>query len=294
MSQVVASLQPPRSVLLATDLSSHCDRALDRAAQLARQWHATLHVVHALPPEARPVAWWSPEGGRPQDEAEHAALVERQIRHDIPGDPDDLVVHVEVGEPVDVILRVAAREKCALIVAGTSGPTFASLVAHTTTEQLLRRSPHSLLVVKGRPRGAYRRVLVGTDFTGESRHGLETAAAWFAEADFTLMHALDIPYRSLFLAAGRESEFARLEHETMASFLAEARMPEVVRQRIDTRIAYGYPEAMLSEYGMTREVDLTVVGALRRGLAFHMLVGGNATRIVQTVPGDVLVVHGNT
>src|SRR5699024_5808434 len=82
MSQVVASLQPPRSVLLATDLSSHCDRALDRAAQLARQWHATLHVVHALPPEARPVAWWSPEGGRPQDEAEHAALVERQIRHD--------------------------------------------------------------------------------------------------------------------------------------------------------------------------------------------------------------------
>ncbi len=291
MSQDEFPPGPPRAIALATDLSSHCDRALDRAAQLAGQWQATLHVVHALRADARPTAWWSPDGGKPQGGPEPADLVERQIRHDIPGVPDNLVIHVEEGEPADVIARVAAREGCELVVAGTSGPTFASLISHTTTEQLLRRLARSLLIVKGRPRGAYRNVLVGTDFTVESRHGLETAAAWFAGADFTLMHALDIPYRSLFLTAGRESEFARLEHETMASFVAEAHLPAAVRQHIGSRIAYGYPEAMLSEYGMAHEVDLTVIGALTRGLAFHMLVGGNATRIVQTTPGDILVVR---
>lgn len=291
MSQGEARSGPPRAILLATDLSSHCDRALDRAAQLARQWQATLHVVHALRPDARSVAWWSSDEGKPWSGPGHVDLVERQIRHDIPDEPDDLVIHVEEGEPVDVVLRIAAREDCQLIVAGTSGPTFASIISHTTTERLLRRLPRSLLVVKGRPRDAYRKILVGTDFTVESRHGLETVATWFADADFALMHALDIPYRSLFLSEGREHEFARLEHETMASFVADARLPDAIRQRIGTRIAYGYPEAMLSEYSMTHEVDLTVIGALTRGLAFHMLVGGNATRIVQTAPGDVLVVR---
>ena len=39
---------PPKTILCATDLSSRCDRALDRAALLARHWQARLVVVHAL------------------------------------------------------------------------------------------------------------------------------------------------------------------------------------------------------------------------------------------------------
>lgn len=281
----------PQSILLATDLSSDCDRALDRATQLAGQWGATLHVVHALQPEPRSGAWWAPDGGKPQPEAEHIALIERQVRRDIIDKPGDMRVHVEVGAAVDVILRIAAREDCDLIIAGTSGPTFASIIMHTTTEQLLRRSPRSLLVVKARTRGAYRQILVGTDFTVESRHGLETAGTWFDDADVTVMHALDIPYRSMFLAAGRETEFARLEHEAMAAFVATAKLPEGGHSRVTTRIAFGYPEAMLSDYSLAHDVGLTVVGALTRGLAFRMLVSGNAPRIVQRVPGDILVVR---
>lgn len=291
MTDADALATPPRRLLLATDLSSDCDRALDRSAQLAIQWDVPLHVVHALAPEPRSGAWWSPGGGRVQPEQEHVGQVERQIRRDLVQVPPRLAVHVEVGGPVEVIQRVAEREDCDLVVAGTSGPTFASIIMHTTTEHLLRRLRRSLLVVKARPRGAYRRILVGTDFTAESRHGLETAAAWFTPAEFTLMHALDIPYRSMFLEAGREDEFARLEHDTMASFVAAARLPAGFAERLDTRVVYGHPEAMLSEQVRTGEADLTVVGALRRGLAFHMLVGGNAARIVQTAPGDVLVVH---
>ena len=37
---------PPTRVLLATDLSARCDRALDRAVQLAQQWQAQLVAVN--------------------------------------------------------------------------------------------------------------------------------------------------------------------------------------------------------------------------------------------------------
>ena len=39
---------PPRHLLLATDLSARCDRAQDRALDLARAWKAKLTIVHAL------------------------------------------------------------------------------------------------------------------------------------------------------------------------------------------------------------------------------------------------------
>src|SRR5699024_10309123 len=56
MSDMNAVMRPPRRILLATDLASQTDRALDRAVRLARQWQAQLHVVHALPPDA-PNTW---------------------------------------------------------------------------------------------------------------------------------------------------------------------------------------------------------------------------------------------
>jgi nucleotide-binding universal stress UspA family protein len=42
---------------------------------------------------------------------------------------------------------------------------------------------------------------------------------------------------------------------------------------------------------MEHDSDLTVIGAFRRGLAFHLLVGGTTRRIVQVAPNDVLVVR---
>ncbi|WP_268744979.1 universal stress protein [Cupriavidus metallidurans] len=51
---------PPASLMLATDLSPRCDRALDRAAGLAQAWKAELIVAHVLDPAAHPdqaLAW---------------------------------------------------------------------------------------------------------------------------------------------------------------------------------------------------------------------------------------------
>jgi nucleotide-binding universal stress UspA family protein len=288
-----AIARPPRSILLATDLETHSDRALDRAALLARQWQAKLHVVH-VQLSGTPADWRLSGEDEPSADHGEAERLERQIRRDLSEAPDDLVVHIAEGEPADGILETAEREGCELIVAGTRGPVFADFVGRSTTVQLLRRSPWPVLVVKARPHGAYRKVLVGTDFTPESRHGFEVAAAWFADAGFTLMHALDIPHRSLLLDAERGQAFTRLERETMQSFADDTRMPEEIRRHLRTHVEHGSPEIMLRQRALADDADLTVIGVLRRGLAFRILVGGNATRIVEAAPGDVLTVRATS
>lgn len=292
-------MRPPENILLATNLGSHSDRALDRAAQLARQWRATLHVVHAMRPDRVDVLWPSAaqawrlsEADVPPVGNDEIEAVRRQIEHDLREPVEDLVVHVVAGKPADVILETAARENCDLVIMGFGAPPFAGIHHfNTTSTELLESSPQSVLIVKSRPHGPYGQVLVGTDFTSEARHGLRTAIDWFPGADFALVHALDIPFKSLLLESNRGEAFANLEHETMEAFIDGMQLPTTIRKRVCTHIMHGPPERMLRGYSNANDVDLTVVGALKRGFAFRMFVGGSAARIAQTMPGDILMVR---
>jgi nucleotide-binding universal stress UspA family protein len=71
----------------------------------------------------------------------------------------------------------------------------------------------------------------------------------------------------------------------------ESDLPPEARQRVVTMTEHGSPPVMLSRYATERGADLTVIGAYSRSLAFHLLIGGTARRIVDAVPSDVLVVR---
>ena len=288
MTATASSLAPPQKILLATDLRSHGDRALDRAAQLARQWRVPLHVVHVQPcpeDELSPINQPSWRQGRSSP-----VMVDRQIRHDLRQEVAGLVIHVADGDPADAILDTAAQHGCDLIVLGASEP-FSPGALGGVTEQLLRKSPVSLLVVKSRPHDAYASVVVGTDFTTESRCGLTTAANWFPAARLALMHVLDIPYTSLWLDEEHGSDLARMEMATMRTFLDDTPLSAEVRERVVPLIEHGHPEIVLRDHVIREAADLVVISAFRRGLAFHLLVGGTSRRIVPAVPSDVLLVR---
>lgn len=290
MTDRPSPLAPPRRILLATDLRSHGDRAFDRAVQLAQAWRVPLHVVHVLPRSNEDS--WPATAGQPSRRhgATTAQRVERQIRRDLRGEVADLGIHVAEGEPAEAILETATREACDLLVLGASEMPGPGSLGHVT-EYLLRKSPASLLVVRGRPRGDYAHVLIGTDFTAESRHGLTTASAWFPTARLVLMHVLDIPYRSLWLEPGHSEDLTRLERATMRTFLDDTPLAPDVRQQVQPLVEHGHPEIVLREYAVEQEADLVVISAFRRGLAFHLLVGGTSRRIVPAMPCDVLLVR---
>jgi nucleotide-binding universal stress UspA family protein len=290
MNAATTRMTPPNRLLLATDLSARCDRALDRAAQLARQWQLPLLVVHATTQvaESWPAADDAPSWRQAPD---RTAIIERQIRRDLGERISELTIHVAEGDPAEVILEATAPQGGDLIVLGAASGSLGGGLFGNIAEQLVRKSPASVLVVKNRPHGAYRHILVGTDFTDESRHGLNAAITLFPEAKLVLMHALDIPYQSLWLNPAHRQDFTRMEMATMEAFIASAALPDDVRQRIQPLVEHGHPEIMLRNYVLEKDVDLTVIGALARNLAFHVLIGGTARRIVQAVPGDILVVR---
>ena len=284
---------PPRKILLATDLSARGDRALDRAAQLARQWNAALVVVHAI--EAQPSVVRSPtyedlpSWRRPPDPA---LAVERQIRRDIHGAVADLRIIVTEGEPPDVILDAAQREQCDLIVVGAARDQgLGRVFLGRTVELLMRRAPISVLVVKSRPAGPYQHILVGTDFTDEARDGVTVGGKLFPDATFAVMHSFDMPYRSLRNRAELSREFTAMEQEEIRVFVQDADIGDEVRARVVTLIEHGPPEIMMHNYVVEKNADLTVIGTVGRNMLFHLLVGGHAPKIVDGVPSDVLVVR---
>lgn len=284
---------PPKKILLATDLSSRSDRALDRATQLAQQWNAALVVVHALD-DQKNVRWSPaledlPSWRRPPDPA---LAVEAQIRRDVREAIEDLRIVVAEGDAPDVILDVAAREQTDLIVIGAARDHgLGRVFLGRTVEHLIRKAPTSVLIVKTRPAGAYRHILVGTDFTAEARCGLEIAARYFPQSLFAVMHAFDMPYRALLGSSPLSRDFSAMEHEEINAFVKAADMPDDVRARVVTLIEHGPPEAMIRNYVVERNADLTVIGTLGRSMMFHLLVGGHAPKIVDATPSDILVVR---
>src|SRR5690606_22346732 len=84
-------------------------------------------------------------------------------------------------------------------------------------ENLVRKSPASVLVVKSRPNGPYGHVLVGTDFTEESRYGLEVAAGYFPDCRFTVMHGFEMPYKSFLSDTPLSRDFAAMERKADSS-----------------------------------------------------------------------------
>ena len=277
---------PPTELVLATDLSSRCDRALDRALALAAAWRARLTLVHALEPPA-PVEE-RPSWQRGRDRRDRAA---GELRAMLPAPLPDgatVAIVVEWARPAELVLETAARRGAGLIVTGVvRDDTLARAALGTTLDALVRGPATPVLVVKARRRRAYRDVVVATDFSEGSRHALETALALFPDAAIRLFHAYRTPYESLV----DDKASARAASQAYALHEAEALLAGVATERkIATQVEHGGAADLLGELVEAGGADLVVVGTRGRGRVAKLLLGSVAGAVVATVPGDVLVV----
>lgn len=286
----------PRHLLLATDLSSRSDRALDRALLLAREWQARLVALTVVEPEpaeaptsvlARATGLG---GGTPR-----RALAERRLRADLEAGEGDLplVPRVEQGAVTDTVLTVAAAEGSGLIVTGVArNEALSRVVLGSSVDALARRTPVPLLVVRHRARAPYRHVVVASDFSAHSRQALRTAAALFPQADLTLFHAFDNPYPAIGgvdTAKVRADGLAQAEREAEA-FIQSCELPAGVGQRLRTWLEHGDTSLLLHGHGQQHPADLVVLGTQQRRGVLGLLLGSVAQRVLEVAENDVLVV----
>jgi nucleotide-binding universal stress UspA family protein len=285
-------------VLVATDLSARCDRALERAVAIATGCQAHLTVLHVFEEFEEssltygrqvPPSWRAP--------ADALQIAKLRIREGLQAELGDAVeqatVLIEEGEPAEVIERVSASQGIDLIVTGIAREgLFASrpVIVGRTVERLLRRVPAPILIVRNRPRAPYRHVLVTTDFSEPSAHALQVALSFFPNQTLHLLHAFELPYSGVVSDQHRQVEGFRQTHEIeLASFLSSLVLPEEARRRLVTFVELGRPAQLVREYVRDRGADLVVLGTHGRGAMLEAFLGSTAKSILASLPCDALI-----
>lgn len=279
----------PVRLLLATDLSARCDRALERAAQLAREWRAELIALNVLDVPVSPdqVLTWA--AGKGDDEALRSAR--QQIARDLAG----LGIHVTMrlarsADAATAIRDVAVSTDSELVVTGVAcNEYFGRCLLGSTVERLVRSLPLPLLVVRNRVHDAYRRIVVATDFSDSSRHALLAAARLFPGQELLLYHAQQSPLAGMSDDPSHATIHNGTAQAECADFLAASELPANVAVR--PVIEPGALETTLTQYVRRYEIDLVVMGTHGRSGIMSTLLGSSAAELLDWLPCDTLVVR---
>ena len=283
-------IRPVRKILLATDLSARCDRALHRAAFLAKQWQMSLLVLHVVEGLDLSVADIEglPSWRRPPDPL---ALARKHLLADVEALPGRPTVRIAEGNPVEAILNSANFENCDLIAIGVDrDKSLGHFMLGSTADRLFRRSRVPLLVVKDRPRGPYDNIVFATDLSSSSRYALETTARLFPGQRLTIFHAYPPP-SGLALESGLHRQHRVEIEQDVRAFLAGMETAAPDWQQPQVLIEDGAPNVLLRNYVRDKEVDLLVLGMHERSAFFEILVGSAEKTIVNDVPCDALVIR---
>lgn len=277
---------PPAApaILLATDLSSRCDRALERAITLAAARGAVLHVATVLEGDRRDAAF----AGRERDalDALRADVTEALEGRALTWEPI-----VATGDPARAVIDAAARTGAELIITGVArNEVLGRVTPGRAVETLIRCAPAPVLAVRRRAAHPYERILVPTDFTRAAELGLVRAAAMFPDAKFTLLHGYRVPFAGFIDEEGHRDEFTDQARRDQAAFIAKVEARTGESGRIVGLVEYGEADQLVADYIDDNAPDLMVLGAHDHSGLLGALCPDVAGRLLMSAGCDVLVV----
>lgn len=279
---------PPRRLLLATDLCARCDRPLDRAKQLAREWQADLTVltVRDGPQTPEEVASWL--DGSPTVHAFELAA-RRELAEEFAGTGVTPTLQVLAGDVTDSILGAAAGMPDAMVVMGASrDESFQQLLLGSTAERLSQDLAQPLLVVRQRTRGSYARIVVANDFSDGTRRALDTALRLFPGRRITLLHVLESGAGA---PAGSPAAAADDGLEASRGFLDSCELPAQSRALLDVALTQGKVAEAVARYALENMVQLVVLGVRPRSGMARVFMGSLSEDLLQHLACDTLLVR---
>lgn len=272
------------AILLATDLSSRCDRAFDRACALAAARGATLHIVTAVDGDLHEPSWRSTE-------RQALAKMRAEVGEALGDRALSWIPIVAPGLPHEVVIEAARRVGAELIVTGVArNELLGRLHPGGTVEALIRKAPAPVLVVRRRSTRGYRQILVPTDYSRAAELALVRAAAMFPDAQFTLLHGYRVPFAGYLSEDHHRDEMKDLALDEQAGFIARVEAKIGQSGRVAGFVEYGGPEQLVADYIGGSAPDLMVLGAHDHSGLLGALCVDVAGRLLMAAGCDVMVV----
>jgi nucleotide-binding universal stress UspA family protein len=144
---------PITSILVPTDFSVHSEKALIYAKEWAKQWSATIHLIHIIEPVIFPVDW----GYTPVDlsdvEKEYSGAAEQELKkttESLHAEGFSIIPQIiHGGRSSDEINQYAKDHNISLICLATNGRGGVEhLLLGSTTERVIRKAPCPVLVIR--------------------------------------------------------------------------------------------------------------------------------------------------
>jgi len=292
-------------IIAATDFSSEANRAVLRAALIARQQGAELHVLHVT----APLALYPGQDVGPADNAAIPAALGEQVEATarILRERYDIRVHVaqRFGRAHSQIANYAAEINAGLVVVGARGASpLLRLLLGSTAWRLLRVCQCPVLIVRNEPITPYDRVLAAVDFFPHSRTVVEWARRLGLDGRVQLLHALEPLDEGGLRAKGLDNAAIKQQREEMRSIaenllanMGAGLQGEVNSQgesQVESHIESGYPSSRILESAADWHAELIVLGRQGRGGLEDFLLGSVSKDVAQAADCDVLLVGGNS
>jgi nucleotide-binding universal stress UspA family protein len=286
-------------ILAPTDFSGPSRHAVERAARLAREHGARLHllhVVHAGALESLRALLGNDTALEPElllDASRRLEALAADVRDDEHG--PGVETSLRSGSVLTEVDGQADAIGAELVVLGARGAGFVRRIAlGTTAERLLRTTRRPLLVVKQKAHEPYRRVLVPVDFSASSAAAIALARRIAPAAHLVLLHAYEVPFETRMRMAGvdtqrieayraqaRQSAHLRLHEAAAAAGLRPGQwQPCLVMQD---------PSLAIVEQEQADDCDLIVIGKQGASRVEDFLLGSVTKHVLAEAAGDVLV-----
>lgn len=280
-----------RSILAATDFSSHADKAVARAFQLARALDASLQLLHVVDgAQLQELRALLPDALEAQERllAEAKRLMAGQASV-LDGRCEK---RVEIGAHPGAILA-ASRDNDLLVLGAHGAHPVREALLGSTADRLLLRAERPTLVVKRAATGPYRRVVIPCEFAPPARRALELALRVAPEARHTLVHAFEAEFEGiLWRAVVPSQQVAGLRAQAAQD--AHAWLDKLTRglegaERIDTVADHGSAARVVLELADRVGADLVVMGKQGRATLPELFLGSVTRRVLAEAECDVLV-----
>lgn len=289
-------MQTITPIVAATDFSSAANRSVLRAALIARQQGAELHLLHVT----APLALYPGQDVGPADSAAIPAALGEQAEATAQVLRERYDIRVQtaqrIGRAHSQIADYAAEVGAGLVVVGARGEsTLLRLLLGSTAWRLLRVCRRPVLIVRGEPLAPYGRVLAAVDFFPHSRVVVEWARRLAADGHPRMLHALEPMDESGLRAKGLDSGAIKQRREEMRA-IAENLMANLradLPGEVESHIEPGYPPTRILESAIDWRADLIVLGRQGRGGLEDFLLGSVSKDVAQEADCDVLLVGEN-